>query len=137
MKKILALLFCVALLTSAYGTPKKFKTGVILNNVPFTRETAGNHSKRFQRGEKVYWLFMSKKPIKARFIKIQIVNVNHKTGIATVGNIVYTHEYKIDKNTPHYFTDYVVMHTPGHYYMQIFDMNQLYKPLVIADFFVR
>lgn len=137
MKKLIAILFCIAILTSGAKFEKRFKTGIIFNEQPFTKETANNYSRKFERGKKIYWLFMSKKDIKAQFIRVQVLRANHKTGFATISGIVYTHEYRINRDTPHYFTDYFVMHTPGHYYVQIFDMNQLYKPLVIGDFYVR
>ena len=116
---------------------KHFHTGIIFNNVPFTPETAQNYTRNFQRGEKIYWLFMSKKPIKAKYIGIQVVSTNHKTGWATVSGIVYSHDYRINKDSPHYYTDYFVIHSPGHYYMQIFDKNKLVKPITIADFYVK
>lgn len=138
MKKIaIILLLAISVLSSGYMVPKKFKHGIIFNDVPFTKETANNYSKRFQRGQRIYWLFMSNKAIKAKFIKVQIISASHKTGFATISGIVYTHDYKIDKNSPHYFTDYVVLHSPGHYYMQIFDHSQLFKPITIADFYVK
>lgn len=118
-----------------YGN--NFHTGIIFNKVPFTPETAGNYTRSFERGEKIYWLFMSKKPIKAEFIGVQVVSGTHKTGLTTISGIVYTHDYRINKDNPHYYTDYFVLHSPGHYYMQIFDKNKRFKPLVIADFFVR
>lgn len=115
----------------------KFKRGLIFNNVPFTRETAGNHTNRFKPGERIYWLYMSRKPIKASFIGIQVVSASHKTGWLTVSGIVYTHDYRINKDNPYYFTDYLVIHSPGHYYMQVFDKNKLHTPLTVADFFVK
>ncbi len=121
--------------TIIYGN--HFHSGIIFNNVPFTVETAGNYTTTFARGEKIYWLFMSKKPIKAQYIKVQIVSGSHKSGFTTLSGIAYTHEYKIDKDSPYYYTDYVVMHTPGHYYMEIFDLNMLHKPITVADFFVK
>ena len=140
MKKLVTILFiCLAVLTSGYTgyKHKKFKCGIIFNEQPFTKETANDYSKKFSRGQRIYWLFMSKKAIKAQFIKVQVVSATHKTGFATISGIVYTHDYRINKDSPHYFTDYLVIHSPGHYYMQIFDHNQLYKPLTIADFYVR
>lgn len=121
--------------TLIYG--KHFHYGIIFNDVPFTRESVANYKTSFQKGEKIYWLFMSKKPIKAEFIELQVVSATHKSGFTTLTGIVYSHDYRINKDNPHYYTDYVVIHSPGHYYMQIFDKNKLVKPLTIADFFVK
>lgn len=114
-----------------------FRYGIIFNNVPFTPETAGNYTTTFERGEKIYWLFMSKKPIKAEYISIQVIGATHKSGFTTLTGIVYSHDYRINKDNPHYYTDYFVIHSPGHYYMQIFDKNKPHKALTIADFAVK
>lgn len=118
-----------------YGS--KFHHGIIFNDVPFTVETIGNYKTSFQKGEKIYWLFMSKKPIKAQYIEVQVLSANHKTGFTTISGIAYTHDYRINKDCPHYYTDYFVFHTPGHYYVQIFDKNKLAKPYTVADFYVK
>lgn len=116
---------------------KHFHCGIIFNDVPFTRETIADYKTHFNKSDRIYWLFMSKKPIKADFIGVQVVNATHKSGFTTLSGITYTHDYRINKDNPHYFTDYLVIHTPGHYYMQIFDKNNLFKPLTIADFWVK
>ncbi len=116
---------------------RHFHYGIIFNDVPFNPATVENYKTTFKRSEPIYWLFMAKKPIKADFIEIQVISATHKTGYLTVTGIVYSHDYRIDKDNPHFYTDYFVIHSPGHYYMQIFDKNQLLKPLVAADFYVR
>ena len=116
---------------------KNFHQGIIFNDVQFNETTIGNYKRSFKTGEPIYWLFMSKKAIKAKFIEVQVVSASHKGGFITVTGIVYSHDYKIEGENNHYFTDYVVIHSPGHYYMQIFDKNQLIKPLTIADFYVK
>ena len=137
MKRLIVFLILIATFTSGFAMPKKFKYGIIFNNVPFTRETAEGYGRYFKRGERIYWLFMSNKSIKANFIKVQIVSANDKGPWNTLTGIVYTNEDRINKDSPYFFTDYVVMHTGGHYYMEIFDKNMLHKPLVVADFYVR
>ena len=137
MKKIILLLLLITVFTSGFTIPKKFKYGIIFIKVPFTRETAGSYTRSFAKGERIYWLFMSNKPIKANFIKVQVVSATDKGPWNTLSGIVYTNEYRINKDSPHFFTDYVVMHTGGHYYMEIFDKNMLHKPLVVADFYVK
>ena len=139
MKKLLTVFFVVLSIIhlSAFAWEKRFRRGIIFNNVPFTKETAESYTRTFQRGERIYWLFMSKKPIDAQFIGVQVVSATHKGNGATISGIVYTHDYRINRDNPYYFTDYFVIHSPGHYYMQIFDKNYLVNPLVVADFFVK
>lgn len=131
---IIALLFIEL---PVFARERRFTRGIIFNNVPFTPETAGNFTRNFNRGERIYWLYMSKKPIKAQFIEVQVVSTIHKIGWITTSGITYTHDYRINRDNPHYFTDYFVIHSPGHYYMQVFDKNNLLKPLTYADFYVR
>ena len=116
---------------------RHFTYGIIFNDVPFTRETVGNYSTTFHRGEKIYWLLMAKKPIKAEYIGIQVLSASHKSGFTTITGIAYSHDYRINKDNPHYYTDYFVIHAPGHDYMQIFDKNKLKKPLTVANFYVK
>ena len=139
MKKLFALLIIgfISIQLPSFAFQRPFRQGIIFNNVPFSPETAGNYTRSFNRGERIYWLFMSKKPIKAQYIGIQVVSASHKGNWATITGVAYSHDYKINKDSPHYYTDYFVIHTPGHYYMQIFDKNKLIHPLTVADFFVR
>ena len=139
MKRALILIFIFVFFnSSAYAFFKDhFSRGIIFNDVPFTAETAGNYKYSFLKGERIYWLFMSKKPIKAQFIGVQVVSANHKSGFTTISGVVYSHDYRINRDSPYYFTDYFVIHSPGHYYMQIFDKNNLLRPMTKADFYVR
>lgn len=126
------------LFTSGFGLKKmRFKAGIIFNDVPFNTATAGNFKKSFNKGKPIYWLFMSKKPIKANYIGIQVISATHKSGFMTISGIVYSHDYRINRDNPHFYTDYFVIHSPGHYYMQVFDKNQLIKPITVADFYVK
>ncbi len=123
--------------TLSFSETRSFSCGVIFNDVPFTEQTAADYKRSFHTGDKIYWLFMSKKPIKAQYIGIQVVAGSHKGGWATIAGVAYSHDYRINKDNPHYYTDYFVLHSPGHYYMQVFDKNKLLKPLTIADFYVK
>lgn len=137
MKKFLLLSLIIFIFTTGFKFPYPFRCGIIFNKVPFTRETAETYTRVFNRGERIYWLFMSKRPIKAQFIKVQIFQVNDRGPWNTITGIVYTHDYRINIDSPHFFTDYVVLHSPGHYYMEIFDHNNLFRPMTTADFYVR
>ncbi|MGN1125178.1 MAG: hypothetical protein ACI4SM_03230 [Candidatus Gastranaerophilaceae bacterium] len=136
-KLILVLIFLISLAVPARAFEIPFTKGIIFNSEPFTRESVGNYGRYFPRGDRIYWLFMSKRPIKANYIKIQIVKVTDKGPWNTVSDVVYTHDYKILKDSPYYFTDYFVLHSGGHYYMEIFDRSKLQRPMVVADFYVK
>ncbi|MBQ3311485.1 hypothetical protein IJG72_05345 [bacterium] len=138
MKKLILFFLIISLLASGFTHTKKFKYGIIFNDEPFTLENAQTYKRSFKRNERIYWLFMSKKSLtKVPYIKIQVAQTNSKGPIRAITGISYTHEYRTNPNTPHYFTDYVVMHSAGHYYMEVFDKNNLLRPLVVADFFVK
>ena len=135
---ILLFLAFTIIFTSGYKLKeRKFTRGVIFNDVPFSPATAGNYKKSFLRGEPIYWLFMSKKKIEASFLGIQVVSAAHKSGFMTITGIVYSHDYRVNRDNPFYYTDYFVIHSPGHYYLQVFDKNQRIKPLAVGDFYVK
>ncbi len=136
MKKLIVLFLVFILAMPCYAT-KRFKYGIVFNKNPFTPYNSADLSRVFAPQQRIYWLFMSKHNIKTEFIKVQIVTGTDKGPYQTFSGIVYTHEYKINKDSPHFFTDYVVLHSKGHYYMEIFDKNNLHKPLAVADFYVR
>ena len=118
-----------------YGS--KFHHGIIFNDVPFTVETIGNYKTSFQKGEKIYWLFMSKKPIKAQYIEVQVLSANHKTGFTTISGIAYTHDYRINKDCPHYYTDYFVFYETGAYEMRAYSKDEPTKLLTTNYFYIK
>ncbi len=133
MKRLLILFFIIiSIFTSG------FKYGILLNTVPFTRETAATYTRILKPNERIYWLFISKRPMKKiQFIKVQVFQVNDRGPWNTVTGIVYTHDYRLNIDSPYFYTDYFVLQHTGHFYMEVFDKNKLLKPLAVIDFYVK
>lgn len=137
IKKIIIFFVFLSFITSGYIFEPKFKAGIIFSREPFNKATIDNYRVDFYPHERIYWLLMSKKPLKAKFIKLQILNSNSKSGFTTFEGVAYTHIYRLNSDSPYYFTDYFVMQTKGHYYVQIFDLNDLQRPITRADFWIK
>lgn len=137
IKKNIIFLIFISFLTSSYIFEPKFKAGIIFNREPFNKATIDNYDVEFYPHERIYWLLMSKKPLKAKFIKLQILSSNNKSGFTTFEGVAYTHIYRLNSDSPYYFTDYFVMQNKGHYYVQIFDLNDMQRPITRADFWIK
>ncbi len=132
--------FCVSIflliLIQGIAFAKKFKTGILFNTEAITVDNVMNSSKTFKKGERVYYLFISDKQIKAQFIRVQIIKASDKVP-RNAFSIVYANDFMINRDSLNYYHDYFVIHSSGHYFMQIFDKNNLIKPLARNDFVIK
>jgi hypothetical protein len=107
---------------------------ILFNKEPITKETVLNTTKHFNKGERIYFLFISEKPIVAKQVRVQVMKYGDDGAGPT--DLVYAKDYKIHQDNYFYFTDYMVITIPGHYFMQIFARDWLSDPLVNNDFYV-
>ena len=70
IKKIIIFFVFLSFITSGYIFERKFKAGIIFNREPFNKATIDKYQLEFYPNERIYWLLMSKKPLKAKFIKV-------------------------------------------------------------------
>ncbi|MBP7212267.1 hypothetical protein KBA27_05470 [bacterium] len=139
MFKKIFLIFAIA--TFLIGTSlictscKRPITTLLFNDSPITKETILNYSRNFYTGQKIYFIFISEKPIVADRVRIQIYKYNDPGNMLT--DLVYGIDHKVHLDEYYYVTDYVVLHQAGHYMMQIFARDQLYEALTGSDFYVK
>lgn len=134
-KKILILfllLFPIVFFTACH----KPKTIILFNRYPITKETFLNNSTEFQQDKRIYYVFMTEKPLDSKMIRIKIYKRGEKADFHVTG-LVFTADFRLNKDQVHYYNDYIVMHEAGYYYMAVFAMNSLDKPLATADFRVK
>ncbi len=109
---------------------------VCFNNRPITGETILQPVSTFKSGEKIYYMFFSKKRLKNDFIRVQVF----KTGdnIAHGGyEMARVKDYRLMKDEVYYQTDYFVLHQPGRYILQVYDPQKLNLPLANGEFLVK
>lgn len=128
---IVSLIFCLCL-----SGCRKPHTIILFNHSPISKENFLNSSVNFKPHERIYYLFISEKPVKSDYIRIQILKKDEKSEWWGV-KIAYANDFKIYKDQVYYYNDYIVLNESGYYYMRVFAKNNLEKPLATASFYVR
>lgn len=130
------IVFCLILMfCTIFGGCKKDDPIILFNKQPITAETLLHNSMEFDLNRRIYYIFITQKPIKSEYIKVQIIKKEEKTSVAGL-KLVYANDFKVYQDQVYYYTNYIVLHEAGHYYMQIFSMDNLEKPLARSDFYV-
>lgn len=115
----------------------KHDKGIILfNTQPITKENALYNSKHFQRGSRVYYLFIAPERMKNNYIRVQIFKMTDKAGWGGY-EVLRTKDYRLMRDQRYYHTDYFTLHEKGRYVMQVFSTDDFQHPLSIGDFYVK
>lgn len=134
-KKLLSILIIIffALVLTACNTPK---TIILFNDNPITKENLLQNSTQFKVGKRFYYIFITEKQIETNFIRVRILKRDEKANYQPT-KVVYCNDFRLNKDQIFYYTDYLVMNDTGYYYMLIYAMNRLDRPLATADFQVK
>ncbi len=109
---------------------------ICFNNRPITEETVLNPVSEFNSGEKIYYLFFSKKPLENDYIRIQVFKQGDS--IQRGGyEMVRVKDYRLMKDEFFYQTDYFILYEPGRYIMQIYNPQNLNIPLASGEFRIK
>lgn len=128
----LLLLICV-FCSTACNRPK---TLILFNNYPITKENLLNNSTEFKMDKRIYYIFLTDKPLDTKMVRVKIYKRDEKANFQ-VTKVVFANDFRLQKDQVYYYNDYVVMHDAGYYYMAIFAINSMDKPLATADFRVK
>ncbi len=133
MKKfVFLIILCVFLFSGC-----KHDKGIILfNSQPITRENVLHNSKHFQRGERVYYLFIAPKRMDNDFIRVQVSKMTDKAPWGGY-DVCRTKDFRLMKNERYYHTDYFTLHEKGRYIVQVFSMEDFVRPLSVGDFYIK
>lgn len=124
---------CVIFFCTACDKPT---TIILFNNYPITKENLLNNSTEFKVGKKFYYIFITEKQLESNFIRVRILKREPKADYIA-NKVVYSNDFRLNKDQIFYYTDYMVMNDTGYYYMLIYSKNRLDKPLATADFQVK
>lgn len=130
---ILLLILYLAQGLTAYGKPE---TLIIFNSAPITKDNILNNSTEFTAGKRIYYIFITEKPLKTDFIRVRIFKRDEKAGFETI-NVIYSNNFRLRKDQVYYYNDHLVVNEPGYYCMTIYAGNKLDRPFAIADFRVK
>lgn len=134
-KKALVSIFLGLSLCLFSGCGKQ-KTIILFNKYPITKENLLNNATQFPVDKRIYYIFMTQKPLDTKMVRVKIYKRDEKANYH-VTKLVLTVDSKLTKDQVYYYTDYIVMHDTGNYFMAVFAMNSMDKPLAVADFKVK
>lgn len=128
------LLFCSIFIFSGCGHPNH---GIILfNKNPITKANLLNNANEFGIGNRLYYIFITEKPLKTNSIRVRILKRDEKANFQ-ITKLVYSNDFRLSKDQVYYYTDYIVLHETGYYCMAIYATNSLDRPLAVGDFKIR
>lgn len=137
MYKKLLYLFLIVVMTVTFTGCHRPKTIILFNQEPITNENFLNNSTQFKVGKRIYYLFITEKPLQAEMIRVRIFKRDEKGGM-DISKIAYSNDFKLSKEHQiFYYNDYVVIHDAGYYCMAVYLLTALNRPLASADFQVK
>src|SRR5574344_1998727 len=119
MKKLLSFILILFLSLNLCACKKKIRSLILFNNNHITKETLLKKSNEFKAGKRIYFIFMTKKPLPTETIRIKIFKRTASARNSVTG-LVYCKEFKLKKDNIYYYTDYIVLHNAGDYCMMIY-----------------
>lgn len=142
LNKLLISLFLILVISlfCPYSCIAKNNAFLLFNLQPINRDNLKYSSKRFPKGQRIYYLFASENKIESEYIRVQIFKISDNGPIGGY-ELINVNDYRLSKDEIHYYTDYVVINQSGHYVMQVFVRNKYNvlrasKPIVFNDFYV-
>ena len=131
-------LFIILLFCSCFGVCgcSKEETIILFNHRPITKDTVLNNATVFEKGKRIYYILISEKPFEAEGLRVRIFKRDKKINDEPV-KLIYSNDFKLQKDQRYYYTDYIVMDETGTFCMLIYSLDKLKYPIAIADFKVK
>lgn len=136
MKYIKIIIVMLFLTICLCGCSEKEKARILFNKEPITKMNVMHASRTFEVGERIYYLFYTPEKITTEFIRVQVFKAADNTPVGGY-SIVWTGDYRIMKQNMYYYYNNFVLHSPGRYVMQVFEIDNLSEPLAWNFFYVR
>ena len=137
MKKLLFFVCLMPILL--LSACNKQEAAIFLNDSPITRNNLANCALNptFKVRQKIYFALVSKQPIESPVLRLQTIKLDNKYGYPIPQmEIPYAVDMERGSN-PNVVTDYFVLHQDGTYFIRIFSLENLDKPISEAEFFVE
>jgi len=106
---------------------------ILFNKYPITKENLLTNASEFVAGKRIYYIFISERPLQTDMVRIQVIKREEKANMA-LGKIVYSNDFRLSKDQVFYYTDYLVIHEAGYYCMAVYDRNDMERPFTVGDF---
>jgi len=110
------------------------KPFVVFSSDPITSSSSGKFEKIFKPEQRIYYAVAVPKGFKDNVIRIQIVKKDEKSEFWGYKQL-RSQDYRIQN--AHYFIDYITLSQKGYYFFRAYERNNLTKPLVQDEFWIR
>lgn len=137
MKKLLFLLCFLPVIFLC--SCNKQETAILLSESPIDINNFSSFSncQNFKERQRIYFVLVSKKAIECPVLRLQTIKLDNKYGYPIQQmEIPFAVDMERGPNK-HAVTDYFVLYQDGTYYVRIFSMDNLNKPIAEAQFFVE
>lgn len=111
----------------------KLKGIIIFNRNPITKDNVLDNANEFPVGKKFYYIFMTEKPVESEIIRVRIYK-RAGTPVSMPITLVYSNDFKLQKEQVYYYNDYMVFYQPGEYFMAIYERDDMRKPMARNSF---
>lgn len=91
----------------------------------------------FKERQRIYFVLASKQPIESPVLRLQTIKLDNKYNYPIPQmEIPYAIDMERGSN-PYIVADYFILHQDGNYFIRIFSLDNLDKPIAEAEFFVE
>lgn len=136
MRKFLFLIYFITILLLS-GCNKNDAV-ILLNDSPINQNNYASiqDNPTFSVRQKIYFLLASKKPIESNVLRLQTIKLDSKYNYP-IQQMEIPYAVDMERGSDqHFVADYFVLHQNGTYFIRIFSLDNLDKPIAEAGFFV-
>lgn len=133
-KRLFYFILLICITFSITACKSKQKAIILFNQAPITNENFLSNSSKFIAGKRIYYIFITEKPLDVDMIRIRVLKRDEK-GEMTPTKVVFSEDFKLQKeHQQYYYNDYLVIQDAGYYCMTIYSTMALNRPLAVGDF---
>ncbi|MEI8388477.1 MAG: hypothetical protein WCG23_01200 [bacterium] len=137
MRKFLFLIFFIPIIL--LSACNKEDVAIFLNDSPISLSDLESLQEKpvFKVRQKIYFLLLSKQAIESPVLRLQTIKLDNKYDYP-LPQIEIPYAVEIERGpNPHAVTDYFILHQDGTYFIRIFSLKNLAKPIAEAEFIVE
>ena len=132
-KALIVLIFVAFICASSLEVWAKPKALMVFDSQPLTDKTVPNPRPVFSTGQRIHYAILCKKGFKGDTIKVQLVQ---KSDTSEFFGYTPFMNREVELNNPHFYIDHFVIHSKGHYIVQVFELKNLQTPIGYGEFWV-
>ena len=135
MKKFLVILFLfICFFECGFG--RRNRPIIFYSTTPITKQDTQNITRILNKDQRIYFAIIVPKGLKKGVYRVQIVKKDEKSEFWGYKYCRH-YDYKIEEDNTPTITDYFVLNEKGLYFIQLFNLENINKPIALGDFWVK